>query len=80
MGGYRSRFGGLIENPSVSSNSWHESGGLGFVRSYLTSLGANKGFLQGSKVAEWRFLLSRPESRRLFSSDPSQPKKSMNQF
>ncbi|KAF3321980.1 ATP-dependent zinc metalloprotease FTSH 8 [Carex littledalei] len=80
VGGYRSRFGGLIENPSVSTNSCHESGGLGFVRSYLTSLGAKKGFLQGSKVAEWRFLLSRPESRRLFSSDPSQPKKDYENY
>jgi AFG3 family protein len=70
VGGYRSRFGGLIENPLISSNSCHESMGLGFVRSFLTSLGAKNAFPQGSKRAEWRFLLSRPEFRRLFSSDP----------
>jgi hypothetical protein len=80
VGGYKLRLVGLIENPSISSNSSYENVGLGFFRSYLTSLGGKSALVQGSKLSEWRFLLSRPDFRRLFSSESPDPKKSMHQF
>ncbi|KAJ3703316.1 hypothetical protein LUZ61_007021 [Rhynchospora tenuis] len=80
VGGYRLRLGGLIENPLISSHSSYENAGLGFIRSYLTSLGAKNAVLQGSKVAKWRFLLSRPEFRRLFSSESHEPKKNYENY
>lgn len=46
-----------------------DDGGLGFIRSYLTSVGANKVVGARNQLGEWRFILANPSFRRLFCSD-----------
>ncbi|KAF7823744.1 ATP-dependent zinc metalloprotease FTSH 10, mitochondrial-like [Senna tora] len=46
-------------------------GGLGFLRGYITSVGARKGFI--SNLSEVKYLLANPKFRRMFSAEA--PKK-----
>ncbi|XP_010920548.1 ATP-dependent zinc metalloprotease FTSH 8, mitochondrial [Elaeis guineensis] len=55
----------VLQSPSFRGGS----GGLGFLRSYLTSIGANKAIGAKKYQADWRFLLANPSFRRLFSSE-----------
>ena len=50
-----------------------ENGALGFLRGYLTSIGARK-----VSASDFRYILGNPEFRRLFSSEA--PKKKSKLF
>ncbi|XP_008784613.2 ATP-dependent zinc metalloprotease FTSH 8, mitochondrial-like [Phoenix dactylifera] len=69
LGGYVVRSGcskeALLQSPGFRG----DNGGLGFMRSYLTSVGANKAIGAKNYHSDWRFLLASPSFRRFFSSE-----------
>nr|CAD1817645.1 unnamed protein product [Ananas comosus var. bracteatus] len=72
--------GRFVGNPVRSPCSGCDDGGLGFIRSYLTSVGANKVVGAGNQLGEWRFLLANPSFRRLFCSDSPNKKNYENYY
>ncbi|XP_072954269.1 ATP-dependent zinc metalloprotease FTSH 8, mitochondrial-like isoform X1 [Typha angustifolia] len=79
LGGYGVRPGVPIGNSLQSSSSRCDNGGLGFVRSYLTSIGANTA-VSARNHDKWRFLLANPSFRRFFSSESPNRKNYENYF
>ncbi|XP_073104610.1 ATP-dependent zinc metalloprotease FTSH 8, mitochondrial-like [Elaeis guineensis] len=57
-----------------------DSGGLGFLRSYLTSIGANKALGANNYQRDWRFLLANPSLRRFFSTESPNKKNYENYY
>ncbi|ONK67741.1 uncharacterized protein A4U43_C05F3260 [Asparagus officinalis] len=74
LGGYGSRSSETVGHSP-------RFGELGFVKGYLTSIGANKG-VGSSKVhlENWRLLLANPGFRRLFSSESPNRKNYENYY
>lgn len=46
-----------------------DGGGLGYLRGYLTSIGAESNAATRGQFNDWRFLLANPSFRRFFSSE-----------
>ncbi|XP_072993634.1 ATP-dependent zinc metalloprotease FTSH 8, mitochondrial-like isoform X1 [Typha latifolia] len=69
LGGFGARNGLLIEIPVPSSCSRCGNDGLRFLRSYLTSIGADKVVAAGNQLGNCRFLLANPSFRRFFSNE-----------
>ena len=66
LGGYGARSSELVGHTTRFGSG---SGELGFLKGYLTSVGANKGVGARSPIENWRLLLANPGFRRLFSSE-----------
>ncbi|OAY74152.1 ATP-dependent zinc metalloprotease FTSH 8, mitochondrial [Ananas comosus] len=72
--------GRFVGNPVRAPCSGCDDGGLGFIRSYLTSVGANKVVGARNQLGEWRFILANPSFRRLFCSDSPNKKNYENYY
>ncbi|XP_068635569.1 ATP-dependent zinc metalloprotease FTSH 8, mitochondrial-like [Aristolochia californica] len=76
LGGYGGRVACLHEllvRSPFGDGSFREGDGLGFLRGYLTSIGANKGFNGKKFLSDFNWVLVNPKFHRLFSSEA--PKK-----
>ncbi|KAL7201670.1 hypothetical protein ACSBR1_033382 [Camellia fascicularis] len=65
--------GAFIRAPYVDRDISRFDDKLGFLRGYLTSIGANKGTLSKPYLSDLNYLLANPRLRRFFSSEA--PKK-----
>lgn len=54
-----------------------DGGGLGYLRGYLTSIGAESNAATRGQFNNWRFLLANPSFRRFFSSESPNKKSEM---
>ena len=68
----------LSRTPHYSTDLGRLDSGLGFLRGYLTSIGAGKGFVSKSYLSDLNFVLANPRIRRFFSSE--EPKKKSKKF
>ena len=66
MGGYGARSSEVVGQTTRFGSG---SGELGFLKGYLTSVGADKGVGARRPLENWRLLLVNPGFRRLFSSE-----------
>lgn len=68
----------ILTESSSSGNALTkcQNGGIGLLRSYLTSIGAGKQVLKSHAVEDFNLVSAIPRLRRLFSSQA--PKKSSN--
>ncbi|MQM16993.1 hypothetical protein Taro_049960 [Colocasia esculenta] len=80
LGGYGVRSAvsteGLVQSPCAQRGNR----GLGFLRGYLTSIGARSGLVPKSRVEEWNYLFANPRFRRLFSSESPNKKNYENYY
>ncbi|KAL3628644.1 ATP-dependent zinc metalloprotease FTSH 8, mitochondrial [Castilleja foliolosa] len=76
--GLRSSF--LTEFSSGNASTSCENGGLGFLRSYLTSIGAGKQVLKSNLIKECNSVLANPAFRRQFCSEAPKKKKYGNYY
>lgn len=63
----------LSRAPHYSTDLGQLDGGLGFLRGYLTSIGASRGLVGKSYLSDLNFVLANPRIRRFLSSEA--PKK-----
>ncbi|OVA17835.1 Peptidase M41 [Macleaya cordata] len=82
LGGYGGRSsylnGALLQSQDGSTSLGREDIGLGLLRGYLTSIGANKGILSNSYLKDFKFALGNPRIHRFFSSEG--PKKNYENY
>ncbi|URE23581.1 Cell division protease ftsH [Musa troglodytarum] len=67
----------LLQKPCIGRDT---TAGIGLLRGYLTSVGANKAIGVGSHLSHWRFLLANPNFRRFFSSGSPKKKNYENYY
>ncbi|KAG1371718.1 putative ATP-dependent zinc metalloprotease FTSH 8, mitochondrial [Cocos nucifera] len=80
LGGHGARSGCSKESLLQSPVFRDDSGGLGFLRSYLTSIGANKALGANNYQRDWRFLLANRSFRRFFSTESPNKKNYENYY
>lgn len=68
----------LSRAPHYSTDLGQLDGGLGFLRGYLTSIGASRGLVGKSYLSDLNFVLANPRIRRFLSSEA--PKKKSKKF
>lgn len=75
-------FGSGISHRTLppSPISQGDRGGLGYLRGYLTSIGAESNAVTKGQFNDWRFLLANPSFRRFFSSEPPNKKNYENYY
>ncbi|CAD5166580.1 unnamed protein product [Musa acuminata subsp. malaccensis] len=67
----------LLQKPCIGRDI---TAGVGLLRGYFTSVGANKAIGVGSHLSHWRFLLANPNFRRFFSSGSPKKKNYENYY
>ncbi|GFQ04780.1 ATP-dependent zinc metalloprotease ftsh 8 mitochondrial [Phtheirospermum japonicum] len=70
----------LTDFSSGNASTSCENGGLGFLRSYLTSIGAGKQGLKSNLIKECNSVLTNPRLRRQFCSQAPKKKKYENYY
>lgn len=64
----------IRRNPNIDAKVGGFDGGLGLLRGYLASIGANKGFLSKVHLSDFNHILASSRLRRFFSSESPRKK------